>query len=138
MYRFRPPSAGGGPTLARDTALSLVAISLVGGSAAVYNVAVGRVLGQTALGHAGVALAVGLGVAQVATAGVAPAITRFAAARRASGDHAAALGWQPRGKWLGARGEIGPSRCPTLLHTNTCGGSRHADGNRQDSGKFPG
>jgi len=73
------------PGLARDGLLSLIAITIVGGSAAVYSVVVGRVLGPTALGHAGVALAIGLGGAQLSAAGIAPAITRFTAFRLAGG-----------------------------------------------------
>ncbi len=78
------------PNLTRDALLSLAGIGLVGGSAAVYSVAVGRLLGPGALGQAGVALAVGLGAAQLAMAGLAPAITRFTAAHRAAGRAGAA------------------------------------------------
>ena len=76
--------------LARDSLWSLAAIILVGLSAAAFNALVGRFLGQAALGQAGLALAIGLGGAQVATAGLAPAITRFGAARLAAGDPAGA------------------------------------------------
>ncbi|MFN2114076.1 MAG: lipopolysaccharide biosynthesis protein [Anaerolineae bacterium] len=87
--------------LARDTLLSLAAITIVGGSAALYNVAVGRFLGDEVLGHAGLALAVGLGAAQLATAGLAPATTRFAAALRAAGRTDAAQAALRRGIGLG-------------------------------------
>jgi len=90
MSRIRIPVASGGPTLTRDPVLSLAAISLLGSSAVAYNVVVGRTLGPTVLGHAAVALAVGMGAAQVATAGIGPAIVRFTAARRARGDDSAA------------------------------------------------
>ncbi len=68
---------------------------LVGGSAAVYNVAIGRMLGPTVLGHAGLALSIGLGIAQIATSGIGPATTRFAALHRAMDDHKSA-GWAVR------------------------------------------
>ncbi len=67
-----------------------MAILLVGLSAALFHALVGRLLGPRALGAAGVGLALGLGGAQVVTAGLAPAITRFAAARLAAGDRAGA------------------------------------------------
>jgi O-antigen/teichoic acid export membrane protein len=76
--------------LARDTLISLAAISLVGGSASVYSILIGRTMGERALGQAGLALAVGLGAAQLAMAGLAPALTRFCAAYRATGRPAAA------------------------------------------------
>lgn len=76
--------------LARDSLWSLAAILQVGLSAAAFNALVGRFLGQAALGQAGLVLAIGLGGAQVATAGLAPAITRFGAARLAAGDPAGA------------------------------------------------
>lgn len=72
--------------LGGDAAWSLLAISLVGGSAAVYSMLVGRRLGEVSLGQAGLALALGLGLAQLATAGAAPASTRFTAFHRAAGD----------------------------------------------------
>jgi O-antigen/teichoic acid export membrane protein len=52
----------------------------------VYSVLVGRFLGGAALGYAGLALAVGIGGAQLATAGLGPATTRFTAVLRAAGD----------------------------------------------------
>lgn len=72
--------------LAGDSLASGAAIVVVGLSLAVHGVVVGRTLGPVALGHAGVALALGLGVPQLAGAGLSPAITRFTALRRGSGD----------------------------------------------------
>ena len=72
--------------MAGDTLASLVAIVVVGGSLALHGVVVGRAFGDAVLGHAGLALAVGLGLPQIAGAGLVPAITRFTAARRAAGD----------------------------------------------------
>ncbi len=99
--------AAAGARLGRDTTLSLAAIGLVGGSAALYHVLVGRALGPGPLGAAGVALAVGLGGAQLATAGLAPAITRFAAAARAAGDGAAARRVLARGVAAAAVAGVG-------------------------------
>lgn len=66
--------------------LSLIAILAVGGSTAAYSVVIGRWFGPAVLGHASVALAIGLGGAQLATAGLSPAITRFVAHRLAGRD----------------------------------------------------
>jgi O-antigen/teichoic acid export membrane protein len=87
----RPP-----PGLAADTLVSLLAIAFVGGCSALYSLAVGRWLGEARLGMAALALAAGLGSAQVAISGVGPATTRFAAAALGAGrDRAArsAVGW---------------------------------------------
>ena len=84
--RTRNNNAPNGPTLTGDTFASLVAIAVVGGSLALHGLVVGRTMGETALGHAGLALAVGLGLPQIAGAGLVPAMTRFTAARRAAGD----------------------------------------------------
>jgi O-antigen/teichoic acid export membrane protein len=68
----------------------MLAIAVVGGSTSVYSFAVGRWLGDITLGHASLALAVGLGVAQVTVSGLGAAITRFTALLTAAGTRSAA------------------------------------------------
>ncbi len=97
--------------LTGDTLASLAAIAMVGGSLALHGVVVGRTFGDEVLGHAGLALAVGLGVPQLAGSGLVPAITRFTAARRASGD----LAGMRRAAWGGLLLLVAMSACIAAL-----------------------
>ena len=63
----------------RDTLLSLAAIILVGLSSLLFDIGVGRIYGDQVLGELALALAIGLGGAQLVGAGLGPALTRYIA-----------------------------------------------------------